>query len=106
MIYLQFLVGLITYCLMCYISYSAVLKSSSWYYPIGLVSALITNYTWLWISKVESNPSKLLVKGLYWDAMITLVYLILPLYFFHAKLNTTQSVGLGLIVMGLTLIKL
>lgn len=106
MIYIQFTIGFIMYVGIASISYSETFKQSSWYYPVGILAAIIANLIWLWISKLESNPSSLVIKGLYWDSMLTAVYMVVPILFFGAKLNNYQIYGLLFIFIGLILTKI
>lgn len=91
---------------MAFVSYHGGFKNSNWYYPVGLLAAIGVNAVWLWVAKIEQDPSKLILKGLYWDSMLTLAYLIVPLIIFSVRLSVLQGAGLVLIVCGLTLIKL
>ncbi len=106
MIYLQFLIGFIVYTGIAYVSYSDWIKASNWYFPLGITGAILANLIWLWISKVEPNSSKLLIKGLYWDSMLTAIYILMPLVIFNASLNFKQSIGLVLVIAGLIMVKL
>ena len=105
MIYLQFLIGFVAYFSIAYASYSEFAKKSWWFFPLGIAVAVIANVTWLYISKAESNTSSLLVKGLWWDAMLTLTYVVVPLILFGAKLTLNQGIGMGLVLTGLLLTK-
>lgn len=105
MIYIQFLMGFLLYITIATITYSVDFKQSYWYYPIGLIAGLGANFLWLWISKSEQNASSLVVKGLYWDAMLTITYAAVPMLMFGARLNFYQTVGFGLILGGLILTK-
>lgn len=94
------------YTAMAFASYSGTFKASSWYFPLGIASAIIANVLWFMIAKAEPNSSPLMIKGLIWDAMLMLVYLIVPILFFEARFTPIQMVGLGLTVVGLFLTKL
>lgn len=104
MIYIQFLTGLLVYSGIAYVSYG--MKESSLFYPLGLTLALIANAVWLWISQTENDANSLMVKGMYWDAMLTLTYIIVPLLLFNAKLTGTQLLGFVLLMVGLIIIKI
>lgn len=106
MIFLQFIFGLLMYVGIASISYSDYMKGSRWYYPLGIFFSIFANIIWLSISKQESDPSKLLIKGLYWDAMLTLVYLFVPIMFYEAKITFTQSIGVTFVFLGLLLTKI
>lgn len=105
MIYVQFLIGFVAYFVIATVSYSETIKSSPWFYPIGLFGALIANLTWLWISSLDKNASSLMIKGLWWDSMLVFVYLIVPIIFFGARFSLYQGIGVGLIVLGIALTK-
>jgi drug/metabolite transporter (DMT)-like permease len=104
-LYIQFLLGMLLYGAIAYTSYSEALKASKYYFLIGLGAALVANLIWLLIARAEPDSSKLMIKGLFWDSMLTIVYIVVPLLLFKANLSMTQSAGLGLIVMGLILTK-
>ncbi len=106
MIYLQFLIGALMYGTMAFASYNESFKVSAWYFPVGILSAVVANVLWFLIAKVEPNASQLMIKGLIWDAMLMLVYLIVPLVFFEARFTPIQMVGVGLTIGGLFLTKL
>lgn len=106
MIFIQFGIGFVTYSLMAIISYSETAKSSWFYFPLGILAAIIANVTWLHISKMELDNSALVIKGLWWDSMLTSLYILIPIIFFGARLSGIQIVGLVLVVAGLFLTKL
>lgn len=106
MIYAQFLIGMLMYVAIAYASYSETFKASNWFYPVGVITAIVANLTWLWISKTEPDPAKILIKGLYWDSMLTAIYLVVPILMFGVRLTLVQGLGLGLVVAGLVVVKL
>lgn len=106
MIYGQFAFGFMLYVLMACCSYNETIKSSQWFFPLGIACAVFSNYLWLSIAKADPNSSSLMIKGLIWDVMLMLVYLIIPLLFFNAKFTTIQAVGVGLTLIGLVLTKI
>lgn len=99
-----FAIGFLVYVSNATLSYSKGLKASPYYYTIGIILAVIANLTWLYISKLETEPNKLLLKGLYWDIMLTVAYLIVPILFYHARLSAQQTVGAILVLVGITLL--
>ena len=105
MILFQFVLGFLIYATYAYVSYTPAMKTSNWYFPAGLTLALFANAVWLWIAKSEFNPSQLLIKGLFWDVIVTVVTIGAPLLMFGAKLTTLQLTGLGLLIVGLILVK-
>jgi multidrug transporter EmrE-like cation transporter len=105
-IYGQFLFGLMMYGVLATASYNETFKASNWFFPVGIVSAVIANVLWMSIAKAEPNSSHLMVKGLIWDSMLMLVYLVVPLLFFGARFTLMQSFGVGLTLIGLLCTKL
>lgn len=106
MIYVQFLIGLVLYLVMATSSYHETFKLNQWYFPFGIACAIVSNLLWFSIAKSEPNSSTLMVKGLFWDVMLMMCYLVVPLLFFNAKFTTTQAVGVGLTLIGLVLTKI
>jgi drug/metabolite transporter (DMT)-like permease len=106
MIYLQFISGLVLYSAMAFASYHPALKASPWFFPVGIGSAVVANFIWFSMAKADPVSSSLMIKGLIWDAVLMLCYLIIPIIFFEAKFTPVQAVGVGLTVIGLFLTKL
>lgn len=108
MIYIQFFIGMILHCLLAYTSYSASIKANTaLYFTIALLGSLTTSMIWFWIARVEQNSGALLLKGVYWDAMIVGAYIGVPMLIFqaHKTLSTGQLVGVLLMAVGLLLTK-
>lgn len=103
--FIPFIIGFIVYGVLAATSYSDSLKSSNYYYLIGIAAAIVANVCWLYIAKQEPNPSKLVMTGLYWDVMLTLVYIAVPLLLFGARLNLWQGLGIVSIFVGIILTK-
>lgn len=106
MIYIQFVIGFLLYSIMAYISYSESFKQSKWFFLTGIGLAILVNAIWFSIAKNEAVASKLVLKGLYWDVMLTAAYLVIPLILFQAKLSLLQALGVGLIVLGVLFTKI
>ena len=106
MIYVQFLLGCLLYSCMAYLSYSSFLKNSPYYFVYGVTMAALVNALWFAIAKAEVNASTLMLKGLYWDVMLTATYLVVPLLIFNAKVTLMQGLGIAFIVAGVFLTKM
>lgn len=106
MIYIQFLIGLIIYLFMAFASYYDALKQSKYYFPLGILAAIIANFIWLSIAKSETNSSALVIKGVLWDLMLTLCYVAVPILFFKTQFTVNQIIGILLMLVGLIFIKL
>jgi multidrug transporter EmrE-like cation transporter len=99
--FIGFMVYLFTVCM----NYSDKAKAAFWYYPLGMVLSLVSNYIWMYLAKNSENPNQVYVRGLVWDSMIIFCYSILPFFFFSVKFGIYQSIGVGLVLIGLGLIK-
>ena len=100
MIYL-FLLGLFSFITGAVVSYSPAIKESQFYYPAFFAITALSTLGWALLAKQIENPSRLLVIGLYWDTLMQLTYLLVPVLVFSARLSLYQSAGVFLIFTGL-----
>ena len=98
-----FLLGFVCFISGCCLSYMPALKESVWYWPLWILVAGMGTLGWGLVSKSVPDASKLLIVGLYWDTLMQLTYLLMPLLIFGARLTMTQSAGAVLIFLGLVL---
>lgn len=98
-----FIVGFASFVAGCCLSYIPALKASPAYYPIWILITLFSTMAWAVLAKSIPDSSRLLVIGLYWDTLMQLTYLLMPLLIFGARLTLTQSAGAVLIFLGLLL---
>lgn len=87
-------------------SYSSFGKSSAWAYPVALISGLMANAAWMHLARSVNDSTKLAILGLYWDLMLTGIYLAVPILFFGARFGTIQALGIALIFIGIVLVKI
>lgn len=106
MIYLSFFIGFLIYSLNAYMSYHKGWQTQSFYFPLGMAIGLISSFMWLWVSKLVVEPSRLVKIGLYWDVMMTLCFLFIPVLLFNAKLSAANWLGVILILGGIVLTKI
>lgn len=102
---ISFALGMLIYCLSAYTSFNAEFKKSNWFFVAGLGMSILANLIWMNIAKNTEDVSRLAVIGLYWDSMIVLAFLFVPMLVFGMELTTTQWVGVGLIVAGIFVTK-
>lgn len=105
MIFYQFFFGFIIYSAMAFGTYHEGYKASNYYFPLGILMAIGANFIWLSIARTTESSSALVLRGLYWDVMLTACYLIVPFLFFGAKVNSTQAIGIGMVILGIILTK-
>lgn len=105
MIY-SFIAGAVLYTILALTSYSSLGKTSQWAWVIAALAGAIANIIWLSIARSVPDSSKLTIIGLYWDLMLTGLYVAVPILLFGARFSWSQGLGMILLVAGLTLIKL
>lgn len=105
MILAIFFIGALAYSTTAWMSYYDPIKDSSLYFPLGIVMSLIANIGWLTIAKIVSNKDEILIYGAFWDSMIMIAFLAVPLAWFGVRLEMRESIGLALIVVGMLLLK-
>lgn len=86
-------------------SYHPIFKASSYYYWTSLAIATVTSFSWAYVARHTENSSKLVVYGLYWDVIMTVTYLVVPVVIFHARMSIIQWIGVSLIMAGIILTK-
>lgn len=101
-----FLIGILIYCAMAYISYEVGFKSSIYYFPVGLILALLANFIWLTIAKRTLDTKELFIYALIWDICLTLSYFVTPLVLFNLSLDIKHVIGVILIILGIIAIKI
>lgn len=106
MIYLQFVGGFIFCAIGAFTSYHSGIKTSQFYFPLGIGMALVSNFIWFSIAKQDHDSSSLMIKGLTWDAILVSTYLLVPVLFFGARFTTMQIIGIVLTVVGLFITKI
>jgi len=105
MIAVCFIVGLLVYSGLAYISYEDSIKNSWYFYYLGIGIAIVANFAWLTIAKTVPENSKILIYGSIWDAMILFTFITIPFIFFEMKLTTKDWIGLSLIILGILIVK-
>jgi drug/metabolite transporter (DMT)-like permease len=106
MIYLQFALGFLIYQASAYISHLKNFQQTNWYYPLGIGLSVFANYLWLNIAKNSVSSSSTLIYALYWDIMLSLCFVIVPIVFFDVKLTLNLGIGILLILVGIGFTKL
>lgn len=105
MIALAYFIGFVFYCLSVMLSYSASMKTTKWYFPLGLLAAIAVNFIWLFLAKHSLDHKQIYLRGLIWDSMIVGCYVIIPILFYQVRLTGYTAIGAGLILTGIALTK-
>ena len=103
---IPYVVGLLLYFASVVVSYSNGLKQTQWYFPLGMLLAIIVNFLWLYIAKNSPDKDVLYVRALIWDSMIVGAYVLVPLLFYNVRPTGYTLAGCTFIVIGLILTKL
>ena len=100
---LLLVVGL--YAITCCISYSEEFKQSNYYYPAGFAVGLLTTLIWFTAVRSITEKEKLYFYSLCWDFVMISVFYFFPILFLGIKVNKIGLVGIGLMVVGLIIVK-
>ena len=71
---------------------------------IAIIVGIVTSICWAFISR-SVPQSEIPLYGLLYDAMLTLIFLIIPFFFIKFELNKTKVFGIVLVLIGLFLTK-
>lgn len=102
---LLFLLGALLYCGAASLSYSESFKGSPGYYLAGAAVGVAANLVWFHLAAITKDKGEVLKMGLYWDSMLTLIYMLVPLILFSVKPTTNTLFGIVLITTGIILTK-
>lgn len=100
-----FLMGFMSFVAGSVISYLPAAKASPYYMLMWILPVAMGTIGWALVTKGEPNSSKLLVLGMYWDTLMQVTYLLIPVVIFSARLTLFQTAGIGLIFAGLFMIR-
>lgn len=96
----------LVYSLYAWLAFNPEFKTKSWIIYAGLGCALVCNLLWILLAKATVDGQRLLYYGLWWDALITVSTITVPIVLFGVRLAPLQIVGLVLAVTGLGLMKI
>ena len=86
-------------------SYSDYFQNLKSYYFIGAVCNVISMMGWLYIAKTITDKDVKLLYGVYWDALIVVAFIGIPVLFHGARLSGTNLAGAILILAGIVISK-
>jgi drug/metabolite transporter (DMT)-like permease len=96
----------IAYAVSAYITYHKWWKDSSWLYPTGIMISVIMSVIWYTLVRIIRDDHDLYIASNIWDALITLVFTIIPIIFFHIRPDWKTWAGITMIIMGTLVLKL
>jgi drug/metabolite transporter (DMT)-like permease len=100
------IIATLVYGLYTYVSFSPELKGSNLIVYLGLLCAVLANVVWVFLAKDTTDNNKLIRYALYWDSLIIIITLLVPVILFGIRFSVLQLVGLIATILGLALIKI
>jgi len=103
---LMLAIGTLIYTFYAWLTFSPSMKMSSYLIPLGIGMAVAGNFLWIMMARSIHQPAVLVYYGMLWDSMITVSFILVPIVFFGVRFNLISGIGCGLVLAGLTLMKL
>lgn len=103
---LSFLCAGLLYGLYSWLCFNPALKGMPWAKWAGLAMAILANMVWIFLAHRTMDPSTLLYYGMVWDAIVTASSILIPVLFFGSSLTPIGWTGMGIVVLGILLMKL
>jgi hypothetical protein len=100
-----YMVAFLFYVSSVWLSYSDKLKTTNWYFPLGMFFAIVCNVLWLYVAKHTPSKQTLYINALIWDLMIVGTYSIMPAAFFGVRFAPINLIGVVMVVTGMILTK-
>lgn len=100
-----FALGLLTFLTGAVMSYIPSFNHSAWATPGWIALAIVGALSWAAVCRATPDATRLLVLGMYWDTLMQLSYVLVPVLVFGARLTMFQSAGLAMIFAGLLMVK-
>lgn len=98
--------GFFIYCLQASFVYLVHLKTSSWYYLVGLLCPVLANILFLTLARLAGSQSATMAWAALWDTGILVAYFIVPVLFFGVRPSPVGYFGLSLLLAGALIMKL
>ena len=99
------IVGLI-YVICAYLTYKEEWREEPWYLPVCFFFGATLVVIWYLVIKYIGDKDRIYFYSLCWDAVMVGVYYFLPILVFGVKLDRYGILGLGLMTVGLVLLKI
>ena len=105
MFYLMVFLSVLVYSLYAHLGFDGDLKDSKWYLVLGLATILIGESLWLYYIREELDPNRILLKGLVWDAGISISFVLVGYLFHDIRISPILVTGTIVTMVGLFMIK-
>lgn len=101
-----FLGGVLGYALIASLPFTKLAVYHTWlFYTVGIVVGAGLNCLWLTVARTVVK-NEVILYGVLWDAMLTLVYVLIPVLFWGQQASWKVWAGVALIFSGMLLAKL
>ena len=101
MIYLYYVLAGLAYCVVAALPYIVTKSTQLW---LGAAVGIVANVCWTLISRAV-QPTEIPLYGMAYDAMLTLMFFVVPFFFIEFTLTVKQCFGVLLVFLGLFLVK-
>jgi len=101
----EFLVAGLIYFFYSWLIFNPEYKNKQWIYLVGITCAVLANLIWIYVSKITTDSRHVMIYGTIWDVIITASTIAVPVFMFGIKLNSYAWLGIGLVIIGLFILK-
>lgn len=103
--WLLLVLGCLPYMLMAYITYDDTRRNSNYCIPIAAMSGTVSALLWAMAIRCIDDNHGIYVYDLIWDAMLTLIFILVPIVWFGVRFNKVEVIGITLVGIGLLVLK-
>ena len=89
-----------------YASYTESVRNSNWFLAITLFVSVISSSVWMSLVRHLNDNNKIIAASLMWDALITMVYAVIPALLASRTISWQALVALVSVVLSLFWFKL
>lgn len=75
-----------------------------YHYMIGICLSVVAGICWTTISRAVA-PGQVVIYGMYFDAQLTIAFLITPFFFTGFNLTLVQNIGILVMLIGMVIVK-
>lgn len=81
-------------------------KASNYVFVAGLAAALLNNFLWIYLTKRTPEASEIQKYAAYWDGILCLQTMLIPVIFYGVEMTIQSGTGLALIFIGMMMLRL
>lgn len=89
-----------------FLIYATWFKNLSFFYVAVVVLGIGMSIPWGFIVRYTPTKESLFLYSIAWDVMVTVVSLLIPIFFYAVRFSFLSWIGIGIIVIGLIILKL